>query len=170
MQKTFSGIILMAMMYQSLLQKAVPKQGPGHLLRRLLQVCCFTGILDSYRTNPDLKGTKPIGIIEGQQRIIKPSMKARAAADSIMSACSEPGVDLEDEHHGSQKRKRLANTKAHISVAPAPKAPPRKCAKKAVVVESDNETTEDGADEVDAYERLQEQRKTDRLVSVGTDQ
>jgi len=83
-----------------------------------------------------------------------------------------------------QKRKKTANTKVHISVAPkvinakvhisvTPKAPHRKRTKKTVVVDSgDNlESSEEETcnpeegDEVDAYERLQVQRETDRPVS-----
>jgi hypothetical protein len=136
----------------------------------LLWVCCF--VLSGYSINPNLEGTKPVEIVEGQQRKIKPSMKVKAAAGTTPGK-GEPGSESEDEGQGSQKCKKLANAKVCIA---APKAPPKKCAKKVVVVESDNESTEDevecnsrGADEVDAYKCLQEQCKTDQLVSAGTD-
>jgi hypothetical protein len=113
-----------------------------------------------------LEGTNPVEIVEGQQRKIKHSMKAKAAA-------GEPRSESEDEGQGSWKHKKSAN--ANVCTM-ALKAPPKKHAKKVAVAKSDNKSTEDeaecnsrGVDEVDAYKHLQEQCKTDWPVSPGTD-
>jgi hypothetical protein len=93
-------------------------------------------------------------------------MKAKAAA-------GEPGSESEDEGQGGWKCKKSANVNVRTT---ALKAPPKKRAKKVAVAKSDNKSTEDevecisrGVDEVDAYECLQEQHKTDWPVSPGTD-
>jgi hypothetical protein len=94
-------------------------------------------------------------------------MKARAAA-GIMSnedePRSEPEGKVQVKVQVGQKRKKMANTKVHVSVAPR-KALPKKTKKTMTVDSDDSESSEPEGDEVDAYERLREQRETDRPVS-----
>jgi hypothetical protein len=123
-------------------------------------------------------------VIVGQRRVIKPSRKAKAAA-GIVSGEDDQTSDPEDTEEIGGKRKKSATTKARTSEsapkpkapatsksAPKPKARAKKRAKKAATVDSDDEANGDeeegdaeGEDQVDEYERLREQRETDRPVS-----
>jgi hypothetical protein len=86
---------------QTLLQKLVPKQGPGYLLGNLL-VCCF--LLDGYSINTNLEGTKPVEIVEGQWWKIKPSMKVKAAAGT-MPGKHKPGSESKDNGRAARNAK-----------------------------------------------------------------
>ena len=118
----------------------------------------------------DDSGSKPDNkaqVGKKHKKTINTKVRVAAAPKESRKKRAKPTVINPDSDESTED--------AETPISLRPKAPQKKQTKRTNIVNSDVEPMEDegishqeGRDEVDAYERLREQRETDRPVSSGT--